>query len=113
MRSVTLGVAGREESDDRFSSALDGREQGAFITFESPALLFKVLSAQRWVLLREMIGSGGFSIATLSKRLGREGESVGRDVDALLDVGILRRLPDGRVEFPFDALHVDFMLAAA
>ena len=29
---------------------------------------------------------------------------------ALLDAGVLERTEDGRVVFPYDAVHVDFML---
>jgi len=32
---------------------------------------------------------------------------------ALLDAGILMRTEDGRIEFPFDAVKVDFLLKAA
>jgi hypothetical protein len=35
------------------------------------------------------------------------------DVHALLKVGILQKTEDGRIVFPFDAVHVNFMLSAA
>jgi hypothetical protein len=35
------------------------------------------------------------------------------DVHALLKAGILQQTDDRRVVFPFDAIHVDFMLRAA
>jgi hypothetical protein len=35
------------------------------------------------------------------------------DVHALLDAGVLDRTEDGRVAFPYDAVHVDFILTAA
>jgi hypothetical protein len=34
-------------------------------------------------------------------------------VTALLDAGVLSRSPDGKVEFPYDAVKVEFMLQAA
>lgn len=113
MRSVTLGVSRREESNDRFRRAMGGESQGSFITFETPALLFQLLSGERWRLLEEMLGGGTFSVEDLSARLGREAEPVQRDVDALVRAGILRNHSDGRAEFPFDELHVDFLLSAA
>ncbi|MFP4309933.1 MAG: transcriptional regulator [Desulfococcaceae bacterium] len=113
MRSVTLGVSRREESNDRFRRAMEGKSQGALITFETPALLFQVLSGERWRLLEEMLGAGALFVEDLGARLGRESEPVQRDVDALVRVGILRNHSDGRVEFPYEALHVDFMVAAA
>jgi hypothetical protein len=35
------------------------------------------------------------------------------DAHALLAAGILRKTEDGKIEFPFDAVHVDFLLEAA
>jgi len=34
-------------------------------------------------------------------------------VHALLAAGVLRRTADGKIRFPFDAVHVDFVLKAA
>ena len=49
-----------------------------------------------------------------SRRLFPEARfNVHSDVHALLKVGVLRRDEDGRVVFPYDAIHVDFMLRAA
>jgi len=35
------------------------------------------------------------------------------DVTALLDAGILDRTPEGKIEFPYEAVRVEFMLQAA
>jgi hypothetical protein len=35
------------------------------------------------------------------------------DVQALIGAGVLDRTEDGRVLFPYDAVHVDFVLRAA
>ncbi len=39
--------------------------------------------------------------------------AVHGDVHALLNAGVLDRTDDGRVVFPYDAVHVDFMLKVA
>jgi hypothetical protein len=36
-----------------------------------------------------------------------------RVVHALLNAGILQKTEDGRIVFPFDAVHVEFTLKAA
>jgi predicted transcriptional regulator len=43
----------------------------------------------------------------------RDVKAVHRDVHALLSVGVLERNADGAIEFPYDAVHVDFVLKAA
>ncbi len=51
MRTVTLEIASREPVNRRFRNALAGKMQGPRLSFESPALLIKVLSGRRWDLL--------------------------------------------------------------
>jgi hypothetical protein len=35
------------------------------------------------------------------------------DVHALLNAGVLRKTDEGQIVFPFDALHVNFVIKAA
>jgi predicted transcriptional regulator len=75
--------------------------------------LFKVISGGRWDLLKTMTGAGPISIREASRRVGRDVKAVHGDVSVLLKAGILHKIEDGRIEFPFDAIHVDFLLKAA
>ena len=113
MRTVTLDVSSREATNRRFLSAFEGEPQGDIISFESPALLFKVLSGKRWEVLNFMTGSGPMTIRELARRLGRDVKAVHGDVHALLNAGILQKTDSGQIVFPFEALHVDFMLKEA
>lgn len=113
MRTVTLEVSSREKSDRRFVQAFDGEAQGTFITFESPELLFKVLSGKRWELLKAMTGAGPMTIREAARRLGRDVKAVHGDVHALLNAGLLQKTDKGLIVFPYDAVHVDFILNAA
>ncbi len=113
MQTVTLGIASREKVNKRFLEACKGKPQGLSISFESPAVLFKVISGHRWELLKMMTGAGAMSIREAARRLGRDIKAVHGDVSALLKIGILHKTDDGQIEFPFDAIHVDFLLQAA
>jgi predicted transcriptional regulator len=88
-------------------------EPEARIGFASPELLWQVLSAKRWELLKALCGAGPISIREAARRVGRDVKGVHGDVTALLNAGILNRTPEGGVEFPFDAVKVEFMLQAA
>ena len=110
MKSVTLEVCSREKSDSRFLRAFEGEPQGEFISFESPELLFKVISGKRWDLLKIMTGAGPMTIREAARRVGRDVKAVHGDVQALLKAGILRKTDKGLIVFPFDSVHVDFML---
>ena len=113
MRIVTLDVSSRETTKRRFLQAFEGEPQGDVISFESPALLFKVLSGKRWEVLNLMTGSGPMTIRELARRLGRDVKAVHGDVHALLNAGILQKTDSGQIVFPFEVLHVDFMLKEA
>ena len=113
MNTVTLVLSSRQKTKKGVIEAFKRKSQGAFISFESPDLLFKVLSGNRWELLKVMTGAGAVSIREASRRLGRDVKAVHGDVQKLLKVGILNKTETGQIEFPFDAIHVDFILQAA
>jgi predicted transcriptional regulator len=88
-------------------------EKSARISFATPELLWKVLTAKRWELLKAMCGAGPMSIREAARRVGRDVKAVHGDVSALLNAGVLDRTDNGRVVFPFDAVRVEFLLNAA
>lgn len=113
MNSVTLEVCSRKTINNRFLRAFAGERQGQFISFESPELLFKVISGKRWDLLKVMTGAGPMTIREAARRLHRDVKAVHGDIHALLNAGLLQKTEEGLVVFPYDAVHVDFMLKAA
>lgn len=113
MRTVILEVSSREETNRRLLRAFEGRPQGAFISFETPALLFKVLTQKRWELLAALTGAGPITLREAARRVGRDVKAVHGDVHALLNAGILQKTAEGRIVFPFDAVRVNFVLKAA
>ncbi len=113
MKTITLDVASPEDVTRRALDAFKGRKQGARISFATPELLWKVLTAKRWELLKTMTGQGPLTIRETARRIGRDVKAVHGDVRALLNAGILRKTDDGKIEFPFDAIHVDVTLRAA
>jgi len=48
-----------------------------------------------------------------ARRIERDVKAVHADAHALLDAGVIRRDEDGKIEFPFDSVRVEFMLNAA
>jgi predicted transcriptional regulator len=94
-------------------SAFKGSKQGSRISFAAPELLFQLLTAKRWELIRAMAGAGPLTIRAAARRVNRDVKAVHGDIHALLNAGILRKTETGRIEFPFDAIRVDVMLHAA
>lgn len=112
MNTVTLSVASRDDVTRRALAALGGRTQGSHISFASPELLWQTLTRKRWELLQAMTGQGAMSIREAARRVGRDVKAVHGDVQALLNAGVIDRTEDG-ILFPYDAVHVDFMLTKA
>jgi len=115
MKTVTLEVRPPAEAMADFVQAWKtGKAQrAARIGFATPELLWKVLTAKRWELLKALCGAGPVSIREAARRVGRDVKAVHGDVTALLAAGLLNRTSTGGIEFPFDAVKVEFLLQAA
>ena len=113
MKTVTLQVSRLEEVKRRARDAFKGKKQGSRISFATPELLFGLLTAKRWELIRALAGAGPVTIREAARRVGRDVKAVHGDVHALLNAGILQKTEDGLIVFPFDAIRVDVMLHAA
>jgi predicted transcriptional regulator len=109
---VTLSVASRDEISGRMRRALADEPQGAYISFASVELLWKVLTPKRLDILRALAGEGTLSIREVARRVGRDVKAVHGDVRGLIDAGIAEQTPAG-IRFGYDAVHVDFTLDAA
>lgn len=112
MNTVTLSVASRKDVTRRALAAFEGQTQGAHISFASAELLWKTLTRKRWELLHAMTGQGAMSMREAARRVGRDVKAVHGDIQALINAGVLDRTEEG-VAFPYDAVHVDFMLTKA
>lgn len=115
MKTVTLEVRQPKASMATFASTWrTGKpEKAARISFASPELLWKVLTAKRWELLKVLCGAGPVSIREAARRVNRDVKAVHSDVTALLGAGVLDRAEGGGVIFPYEAVKVEFLLQAA
>ncbi|MEJ7137938.1 DNA-binding protein [Amphibiibacter pelophylacis] len=115
MKTVILEVRPPEEAMANFACLWQGGrpERAARISFASPELLWQVLTAKRWQLLKVLCGAGSMSIREAARRAGRDVKAVHTDITALLNAGILDRAEGGGIVFPFDAVKVEFLLDAA
>lgn len=115
MKTITLDV--REPSDVMAGFANAWRsgkaEKSERISFASPELLWKVLTAKRWELLKALCGAGSVSIREAARRVNRDVKAVHSDVTALLAAGVLDRSEKGGIVFPYEAVKVEFLLQAA
>ncbi|SRR5260370_11585084 len=115
MKTVTLEVRSPSDAMAAFAKSWkSGKAQkSARISFATPELLWEVLTAKRWELLKALCGAGPVSIREAARRVNRDVKAVHGDVTALLDAGVLDRAEQGGIVFPFEAVKVEFLLQAA
>jgi predicted transcriptional regulator len=73
MRTVTLEVRASGEAMSDFVAAwkTGTRQGGARIAFASPELLWRVLTAKRWEILKALCGVGPVSVREAARRRWR------------------------------------------
>ena len=115
MKTLILEVRSPGESMENFvQSWKTGKpERSARIGFATPELLWQVLTAKRWELLKVLCGAGPISIREAARRVERDVKAVHSDITALLNAGVLDRAEGGGVVFPFEAVKVEFLLEAS
>jgi predicted transcriptional regulator len=115
VKTVVLEVRPPEQALQDFVAAWrTGKpRRHARISFPTPELLWKVLTAKRWELLKALCGAGPVTVREAARRVRRDVKGVHGDLTALLAAGVLDRTESGQVEFPYEAIKVEFLLQAA
>ncbi|MFN7570890.1 MAG: DNA-binding protein [Betaproteobacteria bacterium] len=115
MKTVTLDVRPPSATMAEFAQVWKAGRSAKTdrISFASPELLWKVLTAKRWDLLKALCGAGPVTMREAARRVDRDVKSVHTDLTALLLAGVVNRTEAGRIEFPYEAIKVEFLLQAA
>ena len=64
-----------------------GKSDGDLLQFESPAALFRVLTAKRWELIERLQTTGPLTLRGLARELDRDVKRVHEDVGTLIKLG--------------------------
>jgi predicted transcriptional regulator len=115
VKTVILDVRHPEDAMQDFVNVWKtGRAQkAARISFATPELLWKVLTAKRWELLKALCGAGPVTVRAAARMVNRDIKAVHSDLTALRRAGVIDRTESGQVEFPYETIKVEFMLQAA
>jgi predicted transcriptional regulator len=102
----TMAMAERLDRGER-------KRQAAHLAFESMETFLKVLTPNRWVLLRALRGRGPSSIRALAQTLGRDYRGVHADVAALVDASLIERDDSGAISVPWSRVTAEMSLDVA
>lgn len=117
-RRIEIGVGSLSKALDRFERTWDlarkGKARGTEVrlSFESLPLLLGNLTPARWVLLEQLKCAGPLSISELARRAGRHYKNDHTDVSRLIELGLVDRRSDQRVEVTWDIVTAVMRLAA-
>jgi predicted transcriptional regulator len=114
MKTVQLEIKRFDDVISDVTAALaEDKALPSRISFDNVAALWKILSPKKMELLQSMAGQGYLSIREIARRVGRDVSAVHRDIQALADAGLVERNPERQARFPYDEIHVDFVLHGA
>ena len=83
------------------------------ISFESMEAFLRVLTPNRWALLRALRASGASSIRALAKTLDRDYRGVHADVTALIEAGLIERSDSGEISVPWSRVTAEMAVEVA
>lgn len=118
MRTATIHI---RKAGDTLAAARNGfltawktsEYQGEHFDFESPAALFRVLTPKRWELIECLQKTGPIGVRALARSLNRDVKRVHDDTTAMIEVGLVEKMPDGKLMVPFDEIRADFVMRSA
>jgi predicted transcriptional regulator len=102
----TMDMARRLDRGER-------RRAKAHVSFETMEGLLRLLTPNRWVLLRTLRSAGAVSIRALAKALERDYRGVHGDVRTLIDAGLIERDANGMISVPWSRITAEMALDAA
>jgi predicted transcriptional regulator len=86
----------------------------AIKSFETMEQFLRIMTSNRWSLLRTLRQSGPSSIRALSQLLARDYRGVHADVASLLEAGLIEKQADAKIRVPWTKIvaEMDVELAA-
>lgn len=90
-----------------------GEPQPPGYSFRTEVELLDTLSGNRWGILKALAGAGPIGVRELARRVGRDVRVVHADAQRLAGIGLIEKLPNSKLYFPYDAVHLELSFKAA
>jgi predicted transcriptional regulator len=113
MNTLTMSVETFGETITRAKAEIRNGFGGPRYSFPSLERFWQVMTPPRWDLLTVLAGQPPMSLASVAAKLTRDQGEVAADAEALAVIGVIDRTEDGTLDFPYDGVHVDFMMTKA
>ncbi len=119
MKEVKLHVEALDDFARRSMEMARRLDQGVrkkarcHVSFESMEGLLKVLTPNRWRLLRALRNRGPLSVRALARLLDRDYRGTHADVAALINAGLIERNEQGAIFVPWTRITAEMALDIA
>lgn len=113
MTTLIINVADLESVKASMKAAFRGEPQGCAYSFSSEESLLSMLTPNRWVIVKALLGSGPLGVRELARRVGRDVKGVHTDTQRLVLCGLIDKTEDGKLLLPYDEVRVDLHCQAA
>jgi predicted transcriptional regulator len=109
MKTVVFGVRSHDKvmADVKRTWRSGIPRKAARISFATPEMLWKVLTAKRWELLKALCGAGPVTFRKAARLVDRDVKGVHADLTALVKAGVVKREAEG-VVFPYETIKVEY-----
>ena len=114
MNTLMIEVATEDEALAQAIAAIERNEpQPPRYLFCSQEELFDTLTGNRFAILKALAGNGPIGVRELARRVGRDVRAVHADAQRLASIGLIDKLPDGKLHFPYNGVHLELEWRAA
>lgn len=107
METLVIEVATDAELNARILWAAEcGEPQPLGYFFEIEEDLLDTISANRFGILKALVGAGPISVRELALLVGRNVRATHADAQRLKKIGLIKESTDGDLFFPYDAFNI-------
>jgi predicted transcriptional regulator len=116
MHVMDVRISPQADALDRFEAAwhlATGRpapEPLRLLSFPDLPGLLKSLTPARWEMLQHLRREGPLSVLALARALGRDYKNVHTDVARFVEMGLVGKRDDGKVEVTWEAVRMELKL---
>ncbi len=112
MKALTIDVATREQMNERFEEAMNGKATGDHLTFPSLEMFYKLMNPRRLQIIEAIQEWGPIGTRELARRMARDAGNLTRDLKLLRDWGIVEDSDHG-LTIPYDEIRLELVIGKA
>lgn len=112
MRKLTIDIADKHALNGRFKAAMQGEEQGEYLSFTSIEQLHQLINPRRLTIIEAIQKRGPIGLRELARQLSLDPGNLARDIRLLKQWGLVQEA-EKKLIVPYDEIRLELVLAGA